>query len=210
MTSNSLFSTTNAISYFKLSLWIFILLTAVYFVIKDAFPYYTFDETYFGRYWDHRWVVIGHVSGGILALAIGPLQFWRQFRTKYMNTHRTLGKIYLLAILIGAISSVFLSFTVALAIHWTWALSLLGLASAWIVTAGMAYISIRRKRITEHQEWMIRSYVVTFAFVSFRFINDLPVVQNLGSFIETGPSTIWISWVFPLMIAEVVMSWNRP
>jgi Predicted membrane protein (DUF2306) len=44
------------------------------------------------------------------------------------------------------------------------------LAFAWITTASMAYISVMRGRILQHKEWMIRSYVVTFAFVTFRWL----------------------------------------
>ena len=206
MDSNKLFTLTNLLAYLKMSLLLFVLFSAVYFIFKNAFPYFAYDEAYFGRHWEVKWSLIGHMSGGILALVIGPVQFWKSFRDKYIKTHRMLGKIYLVAILVGTVSAIHMALTTGLAIHWTWALALLGLAFAWIITAGMAYISIRRKRIVEHQKWMIKSYVVTFAFVTFRFLDDLPLVEGLGSFIETGPSNIWLSWTIPLMITEVVMS----
>lgn len=157
-----------------------------------------------------KWSLVGHISGGMLALLIGPLQFWKGFRARHLTTHRWLGSVYLMAILIGSLAATHMTWTVALAIHWTWAMALHGLAFAWIVTAGMAYLSVRRRRINEHKEWMIRSYVVTFAFVSFRWIENLPFVSQLGSFSETAPTLIWISWAIPLLIAEVFISWSRP
>ncbi len=42
------------------------------------------------------------------------------------------------------------------------------LGVVWLLTTGMAYVAIRRGQIAQHQEWMIRSYVTTFAFVLFR------------------------------------------
>ena len=108
------------------------------------------------------------ILGALIALIIGPFQFWKGFRDRYMITHRWMGRIYLIAILIGSIASTYLAWTSALQIHWTWALALQGLAFAWIITSGMAYFSVRRKRIQEHREWMIRSYAVTFAFITFR------------------------------------------
>ena len=42
----------------------------------------------------------------------------------------------------------------------------MGLASAWLVTTAMAYYSIRKGLVALHKEWMIRAYVVTFAFVT--------------------------------------------
>jgi hypothetical protein len=56
---------------------------------------------------------------------------------------------------------------------------------------------------------MIRSCVVTFAFVIFRWLVDLPVVVMFGDFVERGPTVGWISWTIPLLITEVVFSWNR-
>jgi hypothetical protein len=57
---------------------------------------------------------------------------------------------------------------------------------------------------------MIRSYVVTFAFVTFRWLVDLPLVINLmDKFEERGPTTIWFSWVVPLLITEIVLSWKK-
>ena len=38
-------------------------------------------------------------------------------------------------------------------------------------------------------------YLITFAFVSFRVLVDLPFVVELGSFPERAPTTIWLSWV---------------
>ena len=37
----------------------------------------------------------------------------------------------------------------------------------------MAFVAIRRKNLVQHKQWMVRSYVVTFAFVSFRLASDL-------------------------------------
>ena len=63
-----------------------------------------------------------------------------------------------------------------------------------------------RGRIIEHKEWMIRSYVVTFAFVIFRWLNEVEAIKGLGNFVERGPTEIWISWVIPLLFAEIFIS----
>lgn len=57
---------------------------------------------------------------------------------------------------------------------------------------------------------MIRSYVVTFAFVTFRWLVDLPLVIGLmENFGERGPAVGWFSWTIPLLITEVVLNWNK-
>ena len=88
-----------------------------------------------------------------------------------------------------------------------WAVSLFMLAFAWWLTVGMAYAAIRRRRIEAHKEWMVRSYVVTFAFVTFRYLEPLSVWDPLGG--ARGSTVLWLSWVFPLLIAEVILQWPR-
>lgn len=197
-------------SYLRYGLTVFLMLFAGKFVIHDALPYFGLEKETFGDYWDYKWPLIGHISGGLLALTIGPFQFSSAFRSKFMTTHRWLGRIYLTAILIGTISSTYLAWTSAYRVNFSWAFGLQGLAFAWIVTAAMAYTSVMRGRILQHKEWMIRSYVVTFAFVNFRWLVGLTIVKNLmPAFEERGPTIIWLSWTIPLLISEIVLSWKK-
>lgn len=209
MKQTSLLSLTKPKSYLILIAWAFLIVFGGKFVIKDALPYFGFDSEVFGRFLEYKWSLIGHISGGLLAIVIGPFQFWKAFRTKYIKVHRTLGIIYLVAIVIGSLSATYLSWTSALAVHWTWAIGLQGLAFAWFCTVTMAYRAVRLHRYKIHKEWMIRSYVVTFAFVSFRWLVDLPFVVDLGNFIERAPTVGWISWAIPLFITEIVLQWNK-
>ncbi|TAG30698.1 MAG: DUF2306 domain-containing protein [Sphingobacteriia bacterium] len=197
-------------SYLRFALTLFLILFAGKFIIKDALPYFGFEKETFGHYWIIKWSLIGHISGGILALIIGPFQFSKAFRNKFMTTHRWLGRIYLTAILIATISATYIAWTTAIQVNFSWAFSLQMLAFAWIVTASMAYLSVMKGRIIQHKEWMIRSYVVTFAFVNFRWLNELTIVKNLmPEFEERGATIIWLSWTIPLLITEIVLSWKK-
>ena len=193
--------------------WVFtllLILLAGKFVIKNALPYFGFNKETFGDYWDYKWPLIGHISGGLIALTIGPLQFSKTFRNKFMTAHRWLGRIYLTAILIGTICSSYIAWTSSLRVNFSWAFGLQALAFAWITTASMAYISVMRRHILQHKEWMIRSYVVTFAFVSFRWLSELSIAQQLmNKFEERGPTIIWLSWTIPLLITEIILSWKK-
>jgi uncharacterized membrane protein len=196
--------------YVRLGILLFLFLFAGKFVIHDAIPYFGFNKAIFGRYWNYKWPLIGHISGGLLALVIGPFQFWKAFRNKNIIIHRWMGRTYLVAILIGTFCSTYLAWTSAIKVNGSWALGLQGLAFAWITTASMAFISVMRRRIQQHKEWMIRSYVVTFAFVTFRWLNDLPVaIKLMDKFEERGPTIIWLCWTIPLLITEIVLSWKR-
>jgi uncharacterized membrane protein YozB (DUF420 family) len=89
---------------------------------------------------------------------------------------------------------------------------LMGLALAWLVTTLIAWAAILRGRVSMHKEWMVRSYLVAFAFVTFRFITDLlpGVTAQLGSNAgDAATSVAWICWVVPLAAYEVIRQWRK-
>jgi uncharacterized membrane protein len=198
--------------HLKTILIIIIGLIALYFVVDRALPYFynVSFEQFQDYYWPNNWWVVGHLLGGITALIIGPFQFSTSFRNRYLKIHRTLGKIFIIAIIIGSFCAIYMSFTVAQQVNIPWSISLFVLALVWLVSALMAYRMIRLKRIPQHREWMIRTYVITFAFVLFRFINESSIARSLmETFEERGPTAIWLSWAVPLFITEVVLQWSK-
>lgn len=54
---------------------------------------------------------------------------------------------------------------------------------------------------------MTRSYVVTFAFVSFRWLVELPALQALGD--SKFATATWFSWVVPLLVTEIGLQWKQ-
>lgn len=177
----------------------------IHFWLRDPLHYIVDQsEASFRNYWPRRWWLLLHIAGGTLALFMGPFQFWTGFRDRHMRTHRITGYLYLTGIVLGGIGAFYMAFYSQPA---DFGVALFGLASAWWITVAMAFIAIRRGRTQPHKEWMIRGYVVTFAFVAFRYLIDLPVWKPLGP--AAYSNVIWISWVAPLMIAEVVLQWKR-
>jgi hypothetical protein len=79
------------------------------------------------------------------------------------------------------------------------------LAFAWATSTLMAYFAVLQRRISIHKEWMVRSYVVTFAFVTFRILNDYPPMMNWLPSSNRSVTYIWTSWAIPLLITEVVL-----
>lgn len=189
-------------------LLLFILIIGLWFIATNALQYFDISQEAYGRFWDFKIWLFGHVIGGMIALVIGPFQFIPAVRNANIKRHRLLGKIYLLAILVGGVSSIVLSLNSAMRIHWTWGMALLALGVPWLLSGGMAYRAIRLKRIGQHRDWMIRSYVITFGFVMFRILND-ELFANVGNFIERGPTFGWLAWAIPLFFAEICIQWNK-
>jgi hypothetical protein len=56
---------------------------------------------------------------------------------------------------------------------------------------------------------MVRAYVVTFAFVTFRVLNDYGPTSHLQPDGDRIVTLGWISWVLPLLVTEVVLQLRR-
>jgi hypothetical protein len=56
---------------------------------------------------------------------------------------------------------------------------------------------------------MIRAYVVTFAFVTFRILSDYGPTSRLQPENERSVMIAWVCWVVPLAITEMVFQLRR-
>lgn len=178
---------------------------ALHFWTRDPLHYLT-DHTpqSFGDYWPNRWWLLPHIAGGTLALFLGPFQFWTGLRARHPAFHRILGRLYVIGIVVAGAAGFYLSF------HSTpadFGVALFTLSFAWWLTVGMAFLAIKRRRFDAHREWMIRGYVVTFAFVAFRYLVDLPVFDPLGA--ARASTVVWLSFVPELLVAEAILQWRR-
>jgi hypothetical protein len=68
---------------------------------------------------------------------------------------------------------------------------------------------MRSARIQIHKEWMVRAYVVTFAFVTFRLLNDYGPTSHLQPANDRAITIGWASWVLPLLVTEVILQLRR-
>ncbi len=184
---------------------------ALFFYFEYATQYFLWDEEIFGPYyWGKKASLILHIGGASLALFMGPPQLWMGLRNRYMRVHRWTGRLYLVGVFVGSVGAFLMATTPEQILGWGFAFSLFGLAIAWVVTTGLAFLSIIRRKFLMHKEWMIRSYIVTFSFVSFRILVDYVPHQSWGlDMAEYYTAMMWSCWVFPLMVAEVIIQGRR-
>lgn len=143
-----------------------------------------------------------HFLGGGIVIIIGASQFSKRLRTSQPRVHRTLGLIYITGVVIGGVSGFYLALNSSggLVGHYGFAL----LAIFWVCATLTAFNCIRKKNITAHQKWMIRSYALTLAALTLRIY--IPVFLISGaSFEEAYPLIAWLCWVPNLIIAEWVL-----
>lgn len=147
-----------------------------------------------------------HIAGGIVALGIGPFLFPERLIDRYSSLHKTLGKIYIIAIvLVSGPTGLYMSFY-AEGGPFT-ALGFILMSIAWVFTTSRAFIKIKEGKVQEHYEWMIRSFAVTFAGVTLRLW--VPILSH-GFDVEqytTWIATSYLCWAGNLLVAEAYIYW---
>ena len=205
MASSTLLTPSSDRSRFKTVLWIslgltvlFVFITSEVLLVTD-YPMY---HAYRLQVIADRGLLIPHTLAGIFALLIGPINFSSRIRQGHLTLHRVLGRIYVVSVFVG-------SFT-GIALAW----GRPGLpgtsmqAAAWIVCTTAAFITARNRHIIQHRQWMVRSYAVTFTFVSSRMLNLWPRYwSHLGdSLSAVGVIAFTLA---SLLIVELGLNWRE-
>jgi hypothetical protein len=189
---------------------LFLVLTVVaglvlWFIVHRALRFASFDAaTYTDYYWPRRFGLVPHIAGGMVAILAGLVQLWLGLTGRTGVLHRTLGRIYLGAVAIACAGAYYLAVTIGSA-SFAYASGLFGLASAWAITTSMAYVSIRHRAFEQHREWMIRSYVVAFAFVTFRLLDRPLIAWNVAKDTEVWSMMAFACWAVPLLVTEPLL-----
>jgi hypothetical protein len=178
---------------------------AIFFVAIAALPYYLSASYGPPEYATKKGWLLLHISGGIVAILTGPLQLWLGLGNRSMTWHRRMGMAYLAAVGAGALGGYYLAFRTDFG--WLFGASLASLATAWVTTTAMAFLAIKRWHVEQHKEWMIRSYVLTFAFVLFRLLQ--PLLQNVGPITDQLAAAGWLCWTMPLLGTELVLQGRK-
>lgn len=145
-----------------------------------------------------------HIIGSLSAILIGPFQFIPYFREKFKKLHRVLGKIYIGGILfLGFPSGLYMAFYANGGIIASIAFTLLSFI--WLGTTYLAYKKIKNWEIEAHQNWMIRSYAITFAAVMLRIWIPVFTFYWGINFQTTLVTTAWLSWIPNLIVAEIII-----
>ncbi len=177
------------------------------FVVREALPYFRFTDVQFGRYLPHRAWLIVHIAAGIVALLSGPVQLWLGLTARSVQAHRRLGLVYIGSVAASALAGYYLAFNTTFG--WVFGTGLAALATAWIVTTGLAFAAIRRHLYEQHKEWMIRSYVVTTAFVTFRLLFEVLGRIGIGTVGERLTAVAWLCWAVPLLVSEALLQGRK-
>ncbi|MCE7858625.1 MAG: DUF2306 domain-containing protein [Chloroflexi bacterium CFX2] len=152
------------------------------------------------------WIFIVHALTGGIGLISGALQFNRSILNKHKATHRLIGKIYLYAIWITSVAALWSAFVFDVNLPAKFAFGIL--AILWFGATTIAYLRIRKRRIREHREWVIRSFSLSLFFVTFSFW--VPGLTESSIPYEVAyPLAVFLSWTVNLLVAELWIRKSR-
>jgi hypothetical protein len=142
-----------------------------------------------------------------VAILTGPVQLWLGLKDVSATLHKNLGFVYMAAIVLSSVAAYYLAFNTRGGV--VFGSGLVGLATAWLATTGLAFLAITRHLYEQHKEWMIRSYVVTFGFVTFRALESLLAAQTSIPRLDRLGIAAWFCWSVPLLLNEVVLQGRK-
>lgn len=165
------------------------------------------------RYYEHYLATWLHLGPGLLIFTIGPLQFIRAIRKKYINFHRWAGRVYLVCGGIGALSGGFIGIFHPFAgidgPGFSESMATLFLAIYTLICLYKAYTSIRRKQFGAHREWMIRSFGLMLAIATERImLGILMSTTDIGVEVLFS-ATFWMAGVINISASEFWINLTR-
>ena len=188
--------------------WVIMALACVYIAVAMS-RYLSFDpDVYFPEqlqnYVRLEFVLGVHVLCGMLALLIGPFQFVRRLRRRFVRLHRACGAVYLASATGLGVSGLILAPTAYTGLGASVAFALLGLGT--LFTTWTALRMVLAGRYAEHRRWMIRSFSLIMAGVMLRVW--MPLYGGLAavglvhfSYATAYAAVAWLCWVPNLLIA---------
>jgi uncharacterized membrane protein len=187
--------TASAASNWKRIGWVLLLLGAV-FAAGNAVMFMILPElgspSIKSRFFATALAGWAHTMGGAVAVMIGPFQLITKIRTTWPRVHVWMGRIYLLAVLSGALGGLYFAPNADAGVFGN--IGFASLAIFWLYSGTRAYLAIRRGDVQTHRRWILRNYALTFAAATLRI--QLPLLILGGVSFPIAYTTVaWSSWV---------------
>ena len=149
--------------------------------------------------------LVPHAVAGTCALLLAPLQFSERLRKRYTTTHHVVGRIYVIGALVlaplGAYGQ-YLAESSGAPREFT-TLAIVD-AAMLMTTTLVAYLFAIRRRITQHRQWMTRSYAVALVFFEGRLLGGL---LGIDTNVNATMAAIWSCLALSMVFAELANSY---
>ncbi len=148
-------------------------------------------------------IEIVHRLFGAVYLVVGLVQFSASFRRKRPKLHRSLGKVFMIFSITGAISGVLFVLLVPFAGPLE-AIPVILFGSFMGYATYRAYVHIRKGEVMLHRVWVARSYAVGLGVASIRvFYLVLQYTTTSLDQRDMFMAALWGGWVLTLGLVEM-------
>lgn len=155
--------------------------------------------------------IVVHIVPAILYSILGALQFSPGFRRRNRGWHRTAGRVLLPSAMLVAISGLWMTLTYpwpagdGVAVY----LERLVFGTAMLLSVVMGIDALRRRKYTEHGDWMIRAYAIGMG-AGTQVLTHLPwfILTDVKPGETARGVMMGLAWVINLAIAEWII--RRP
>jgi hypothetical protein len=156
------------------------------------------------HYFEIAFWLVPHALAGTCAMFLAPLQFSERLRKRYTTAHHIVGRVYVIGALVlaplGAYGQYYAErsggpreFTTLAIVD----------AAMLMTTTLVAYLFAIRRRITQHRQWMTRSYAVALVFFEGRLVGGL---LDIDSNVNATMAAIWACLALSMLFAELANS----
>lgn len=158
------------------------------------------------RYEPFKWWLLPHAVAGSLMLLMAPLQFSERLRRRFTKLHRLGGRLYVLsAFIVGPTGAYIQYFQERLGAPRSFTVLAVVDAVLLMGTTLFAFIFAYRRKISQHRQWMMRSYALALVFVEVRFILGVTGWEQLG--VEIVQAVIWTCLALAIPLADLASHW---
>jgi len=147
-----------------------------------------------------------HVAFALPVLLGAPLQFLPELRLRFPALHRVVGRAYVLGATVAAAAAIYMG---TAGPYEGSRLSIAITGMLWLFFTLTAWRHAVMKNFATHRAFMIRSYTMALVLVWLRLMYDFQDV--LFFYVKNADlrdaTREWASWVIPLLIVELSLSW---
>jgi uncharacterized membrane protein len=149
-----------------------------------------------------------HIVPGLAFAILGPLQFVKAIRARHVRIHRWCGRIFLVSGLLVGTTAVILGFLVGFGgPSETAAVTIYSLL--FLIFLGLAFVSVLRRQIAAHREWMIRAFALGLAVATMRPLLGILMASTDRPFKELLGLAFWLAFSLHLIVAQLWIAASR-
>lgn len=149
----------------------------------------------------YRYFLRTHILFGIITIAVGPFQFIKKWRMRFIATHRKMGYLYFGSVLVSSLTGLVVA-QYAMG-GWSTRIGFSVLALLWGTTTILAITSIIKGNLLQHRKWIYLSYGFTFSAITQRTFLLTAFINGID-FIDIYRWSAWLPWIMNAIVAIVL------